>query len=135
VLGFPLYGYNWPIATAGTCPAGQEVGKTSVTAASVDDLLQRRSATPAYDAETGEWSFTYQLEITDGATSCTQTREVHYVDGDGARLRIELARRAHLGGVALWALGFDDDAAWDAFDTVVRPAGRVALTTVSSTPS
>ena len=36
------------------------------------------------------------------------------VDGDGVRLRMDLARQYQLNGVALWALGFEDDAVWDA---------------------
>ena len=38
-----------------------------------------------YVEETGEWFFEYDLEVTDGVTTCTQTRQVHYVDGDGVR--------------------------------------------------
>ncbi|MEP7115864.1 MAG: HAD-IA family hydrolase, partial [Ilumatobacteraceae bacterium] len=64
VLGVALYGYNWPIATVGTCPAEQE-GKTSVSQRNIDELLAKRSATPVFDPVTGESSFTYQLEVTD----------------------------------------------------------------------
>ena len=91
VLGVALYGYNWPIATVGTCPAEQE-GKTSVSQRNIDELLAKRSATPVFDPVTGESTFTYPLEVTDGTTTCTQTREVHYVDAEGARQRIDLAR-------------------------------------------
>ncbi len=72
-LGVALYGYNWPIATVGTCPAEQE-GKTSVSQANIDELLAKRAATPVFDPVTGESSFTYPLEVTDGTTTCTQTR-------------------------------------------------------------
>ena len=111
VLGIALYGYNWPIATVGTCPANKE-GKTSVSQRNIDELLAKRTATPVHDPVTGESSFTYQLEVTDGTTTCTQTREVHYVDAEGARLRIDLARKQRLGAVSLWALGFDSPATW-----------------------
>ena len=60
-----------------------------------------------FDPVTGESSFTYLLEVTDGTTTCTQTREVHYVDAEGARQRVDLARTERLGAVSLWALGFD----------------------------
>ena len=68
--------------------------------------------TPRYDDVTGEWSFTYQLPLTDGTTSCTQTREVHYVDSDGALARRRLAEEAGFAGGSLWALGYEDDALW-----------------------
>jgi spore germination protein YaaH len=126
VLGIALYGYNWPIATVGTCPASEE-GKTSVSQRNIDDLIAKRGATPLHDPVTGESSFTYQLEVTDATTTCTQTREVHYVDADGARQRIDLARRERLGGASLWALGFDAPATWQS----IAQLARVPATTTS----
>ncbi len=120
VLAVPAYGRNWPVSTTGVCPQPDEAndisvpGKTTVTARSVDDLIERRNATPIYDESTAEWTFEYELEITDGTNTCIQTRQVHYVDAEGVRARMDLARDAGLGGVALWALGFDDDDVWDA---------------------
>jgi beta-phosphoglucomutase-like phosphatase (HAD superfamily)/spore germination protein YaaH len=122
VLGVALYGYNWPIATVGICPADQE-GRTSVSQRNIDDLIAKRQATPLHDPLTGESSFTYQLEVTDGTTTCTQTREVHYVDADGARERIDLARRERLGAVSLWALGFDSPATWQSIQQLARVPG------------
>ena len=37
-LGVALYGYNWPIATVGTCPANEE-GRTGVTQRNIDELI------------------------------------------------------------------------------------------------
>ena len=122
VLGIALYGYNWPVATVGTCPADQE-GKTSVSQRNIDELLSKRTATPVFDPVTGESSFTYQLEVTDGTATCTQTREVHYVDAEGARQRIDLARTERLGAVSLWALGFDAPATWQSIAQLARVPG------------
>jgi spore germination protein YaaH len=130
VLGVALYGYNWPIATVGACPAEQE-GKTSVSQRNIDELLAKRSATPVFDPVTGESTFTYPLEVTDGTTTCTQTREVHYVDAEGARLRIDLARTERLGAVSLWALGFDSPATWQSIGSLARIPGS---TTTAATP-
>jgi spore germination protein YaaH len=122
VLGLPAYGRNWPISTSGTCPATDVPGRTSVTARTVDELIARRGVTPVAVDETGEWTFTYDLDVTDGATTCVQTRQVHYVDGDGIRRRMDLAREYGLDGVSLWALGFEDQAVWDAIlPTVADP--------------
>ena len=120
VLGVPLYGYNWPTSVEGDCPDGDPAKVTTVTNRTVDDLAARRGATPEYDPQTGEWSFSYQLVVDDGATSCTQQREVHYVDADGAQQRMQLADDAGFGGVALFALGYDDEAVWGAVDTVIN---------------
>ncbi len=118
VLGVPLYGYNWPVATSGTCPSTAE-GVTSVTNRTVADLAARRGATPQFDVVTYEWSFTYDLAVDDGTTSCTQTRQVNYVDDDGAQERMQRAIDAGFGGVALFAFGYDDADTWAAVDTVV----------------
>src|SRR4029077_13040880 len=46
-LGVALYGYNWPIATVGTCPPDPE-GKTSVSQRNIDDLIAKRAAVPVH---------------------------------------------------------------------------------------
>ena len=124
VLGIPLYGNNVPVATSGPCPENQTIGRTAVTIRTVGDLIDKRDAVPVYDAERAEWTFSYQLEATDGETSCLQTRQVNYVDSDGALARIELAIDAGLGGVSLWALGYEDDSLWAAIDPVVLAPDR-----------
>jgi len=123
VLGLPAYGRNWPVFTAGVCPAEDVPGRTSVTARTVDDLIELRGATPVWVEVTGEWTFEYDLEVTDGTTTCVQTRQVHYVDGDGIALRMDLARQYRLDGVSLWAFGFDDAEVWGAIlPTVADPS-------------
>jgi spore germination protein YaaH len=114
VLGLAAYGRNWPVGETGVCPVDELQGRTSVTARSVDALQELRGATPVFVPETGESTFDYDLEVTDGTTTCVQGRRVHFVDGDGVRLRMDLARKYQLNGVSLWALGFEDDAVWDA---------------------
>jgi spore germination protein YaaH len=111
VLGIPAYGYNWPISTTGDCTMRVE-GRTTVTTRSIHDLLARRGGTPEYQPLTGEWSLVYDLEYREGDRTCVQTRQVIYVDGDGLADRIMMARQAGLGGVALWALGYEDDDVW-----------------------
>ncbi len=112
VLGLATYGRNWPVGENGVCPIDELQGRTSVTARSVDALLELRGATPVFVPETGESTFDYDLEVTDGTITCIQGRRVHYVDGVGVRLRMDLAREYRLNGVSLWALGFEDDAVW-----------------------
>ena len=136
VLGIPTYGRNWVLSTRGTCPPpnwSKDItvpGTTTVTARSVDDLIEKRNAAPVYDESAAEWSFSYELEISDGSTTCVQSRRVHYVDATGVRARMDLAKKAGFGGVAIWALGFENDAVWDAIlidaipptqNTVTRP--------------
>jgi spore germination protein YaaH len=121
VLGLPMYGYNWAAGDTGGCPESETVGRTAVTIRNVGDLITMRDATPVYDETTAEWAFVYDLALDGDTTSCIQARRVHFVDAEGVRLRMDLARRAGFGGVALWALGYDDATVWDAIGPLVRP--------------
>ena len=132
VLGVPLYGRNWVVATTGTCPESAE-GTTPVTQRSVSELAARRGATPVHDPATAEASFRYQLEVSEGGVTCTQTRQVHYVDDVGALARVDVAREERIGGVAFWALGFDSDATWAAVTPFAR--ARPGDATTSSATS
>jgi len=120
VLGIPLYGRNWVINSIGTCPADAE-GTVPITHSSAAALIEKRNATPVADEANKEVTFTYQLEVSDGVTTCTQTREVHYVDEAGSRARLDLARAERIGGVAFWALGFDSPETWAAVAGVETP--------------
>ena len=44
----------------------------------------------------------------------------------GVRARIDLARTMRIGGVSLWALGFDNDAVWKGVTEVARPRAKGA---------
>jgi spore germination protein YaaH len=126
VLGIPLYGYTWPITTVGTCPADQILGRTTVNHRAFDDLVARRVATPISEPTTGEVTFNYEVVLSDGATTCTETRTVWFVDPAGAALRQQLAEDAGFAGVSLWALGFDSPATWT---SLVPPPPPVPSTT------
>ncbi len=122
VLGVPMYGRNWVIGTTGTCPADAP-GKVDPNLREVAALLAQYGATAVHDEGTKEATFTYQRESTDGVNSCVQTREVHFMDAAGVRARVDVAREQHIGGVVLWALGYDTDAEWAAILDVARPRG------------
>jgi HAD superfamily hydrolase (TIGR01509 family) len=120
VLGIPLYGRNWVTSTIGTCPADAE-GTVPITQSTAEDLISKRSAIPVADETNKEITFTYDLEVSDGTTTCTQSREVHYVDEAGSRSRLDLAREERIGGVAFWALGFDNPTTWMDVADVAAP--------------
>jgi spore germination protein len=128
ILGVATYGRNWLVATVGTCPADAAGAVTNVTQGNIADLIAKRGVTPLRNPTTGESSFSYDV-IFEGATTCTQTRQVHYVDALGTAERIDLARTERLGGVSLWALGFDDITTWQAIGALARPAAAAAPST------
>ena len=121
VLGVGTYGRNWLVSTAGTCPADAAGAVTNITQGNIAELITKRGVTPLRSTSTGESSFTYEVAYDNGATTCTQTREVHYIDAIGTAERIDIARTEGLGGVSLWALGFDDPTTWQAIAALARP--------------
>ena len=57
---------------------------------------------------------------------------MHYVDETGVRARVDVARGERLGGVVLWALGFDSVTTWIALEPVAIEHDRTGapVTTV-----
>lgn len=118
VLGIPAYGRNWVTATVGECPTDTP-GRVTPTQVEAAALIAQYGSTVNRDPVTGEVTFTYQRP--DGTGACTQTRVVGFVDAAGVRARVDLARAERIGGVALWALGFESADTWAAVADVVRP--------------
>lgn len=121
-LGVPLYGYSWVTNLTGSCPSGTSTGRISITQRGLADLAKRRDATPVHDEDVGESTFSYTAGFPADNPTCHQQREVHIVTAAGARARIDLARKERLGGVSLWALGFDGGELWDEVHDLARQA-------------
>lgn len=118
ILGIPLYGRNWVVSTQGTCPEGTP-GRASPNQQEVANLLQQYAITPTRDETFDEAVFTY--ERPDGTGACVQTREVHYMDAEGVRARVDIAREMRIGGVIFWAMGFETPDSWTVVADVARP--------------
>ena len=139
VLGIPLYGYNWRTAVTGTCPDDAASEREPQELDEVADRVAQRGATPVYNEADGEWSFTYDLTYDDGTTSCVQSREVHYVDAQGAQLRMQMSVDAGWLGVALFAFGYDDEGLWSSIAQInatletTSPEGETAPSSAVAT--
>jgi spore germination protein len=97
-LGIPAHGYDWNL-TAGT---GVQVHWANIPA-----LVARTGATPQWDTATSSPFFSYQTE--GGANHV-----VWYEDAASIPLKSALAVSYNLGGVSVFALGFEDQSFWDA---------------------
>lgn len=118
-LGIPTYGYDWVLAVAGTCPADQTPETRAISTARAARETAERGITPVWDETTAEQTYQYVDTLTGAdaagvATTCTVNRTVHYLDARAVHVRAYLAHRNDLHGVALWALGNDDDLTWAA---------------------
>jgi len=96
ILGLPFYGYDWP-TTDGTLSAQASGGPQVVTSGQ-----EMSSGHPDYwDPVTDTAWTSYQVG--------GQWHEAFYEDPHSLYLAARLAQSDGLGGVGIWALGFDDD--------------------------
>jgi spore germination protein YaaH len=98
VLGFGMYGMDWPNGGGPGNPA------TPLEHADVMQLAARYNAVPVMDPVSGAPHFSY----TDASGV---PHEVWYTDGASLGQRIALARARGLG-IGFWRLGREDDAIW-----------------------
>lgn len=118
-LGVPTYGYDWVVSVSGTCPADQEPKRRAISNARASREIAARGITPVWDDSTAEFAFDYTdtltgADATGAQVTCSVARTVRYPGAQGAHRRAYIAHRNDLHGVALWALGNDDEATWEA---------------------
>jgi spore germination protein YaaH len=98
VLGFPLYGFDWPNGGGSSNPA------TPLEYDDVMALAQRVGATPVRDPELNSNTFTY--------TENGVRHDVWFTDAESIDARIRLARNRGVG-IGLWRLGREHKAVWN----------------------
>ena len=123
------------VAPTAPAPPASTPGSRRSTSRPSTTCSPGAQATPERDPTTGEATFTYTATFTDGTDSCTQTREAHYVDAEGAAARVDLARTSRLGGAALWAIGYDSPSTWTAIGALARPENGTGTLPAASEPT
>ncbi|MEO6126047.1 MAG: glycosyl hydrolase family 18 protein [Ilumatobacteraceae bacterium] len=121
ILGVPVYGYNWPTSILGVCPADQEPKRQNQSTKSAAVLAASKGIVPTYDVERAESTFSYLenlvgVDASGAPTECTVNRTVWFSDARAAHQRAWTAERADLAGIAIWALGSDDELVWQGID-------------------
>lgn len=104
VLGVGVYGYDWPVPPRST----MEVKPLSIQEARA---LARAQGATEHKGAGGQVQFRY--------TEDGRPHEVWYQDASNLKEKLEMARRHKLRGIALWRLGFEEEAHWS-----VLPARR-----------
>jgi spore germination protein YaaH len=123
VLGVPAYGRDWVTSVSGTCPAGTNPQRRSVTAAGAWQLAAAKGVPVQWDATARERTFAYTDTFSSPTTSCTVARKVYFSDGAAISERSRLAYTAQWAGVAVWSIGGEDSTTWPALRTVANGLG------------
>ena len=130
-VGVPGYGRDWVTAVSGVCPANLansvKVGAKAATFVMRNalSLAQTYGATPTFDEQFGESTFTYQKTYngqtaTGLATSCTATRTAWYQDARAWELRAALVDKYRLGGITAWTLGMQEPLATESVRNIAK---------------
>lgn len=103
LLGIPFYGYEWdtidkskysPTQAKGSVASLERVQKM-LDDKTLELIWDRNSLTP------------YGLTEVDGKIS-----QVYFENETSIRLKLEFVKSANLGGIAIWALGYEGDVSW-----------------------
>ena len=130
-VGVPGYGRDWVTAVSGVCPANLansvKVGAKAATFVMRNalSLAQTYGATPKFNEQFGESTFTYQKTYngqtaTGLATSCTATRTAWYQDARAWELRAALVDKYRLGGITAWTLGMQEPLATESVRNIAK---------------
>jgi spore germination protein YaaH len=101
ILGIPLYGYEWE--TISDVPGAATIPGTAVTASTmrIAQLLSECATCAAVmDPLSAESALVWKEE--------DYFNQIFYETAVSMQKKIELAQTYHLGGIALWALGYEE---------------------------
>ncbi len=104
LLGLPLYGYEWE--TIGNSPRSAVLPASGIVAsnARVEDLLKNCASCSAQIDPSAQESYLVYKDTETGTY-----HQIFYPDVTETSKKIELVNQYNLGGVALWALGYEGD--------------------------
>ena len=130
-VGVPGYGRDWVTAVTGVCPSNVanavKAGAKAATFVMRDaaSLAATYGATPTYNDQYGEMTFSYQKVYngtTDAglATSCTASRTAWYQDAKSWALRAALVTKYRIGGITAWTFGMEEPLAMESIRQVAK---------------
>jgi spore germination protein YaaH len=102
ILGIPLYGYEWE--SIGSIPRSAVISGTSLTISNsrAEDLLEACSNCISVFDDTDKESYIIYKD-----DSLNVYHQVFYPNNKSTQAKLDLADKYKLGGVALWALGYE----------------------------
>lgn len=112
ILGLPYYGYEWPTSSL-SVPASTTGTGSAKTYSVVKNNTSGNYSTANHIWESDSYTDIYAF------TSGGQNKECFITLEDGFNKRLEFVETTDIGGIGIWALGYDDGYTelWDAIET------------------
>ena len=109
ILAVPLYGYSWETINPNPRSAVLPGSSYSISSKSVEDFLSNcASCSAEFDKTDSETHVIYK------DTETGTYHQIFYPEKSSTQIKVDFAKSQNLGGMALWALGYEDD-------TIVQP--------------
>lgn len=130
-VGVPGYGRDWVTSVVGVCPGNVintvKAGAKAATFVMRDaaTLAATYGATPTYNEQYGEVTFSYQ-KVYNGttagglATTCTASRTAWYQDAKSWALRAALVTKYRIAGITAWTFGMEEPLAMESIRQVAK---------------
>lgn len=103
LLGIPLYGYQWDTSDDSKYARTEGRGVTA-SLERVEQMLRDQTLSLLWDRNS--------LTAYGVASHSGQTSQVYFENETSLSLKLEFVKSAGLGGIALWALGYDNGVSW-----------------------
>lgn len=109
LLGIPFYTRVWE-ETKGE-NGKIEVSSKAIPIKNVEEILKKYDAVVTWDEKTGQYFATYEKD--------NSTYKVWIEDTESIKLKIQMAKKYGLKGIASWRKGYEYDKVWEVINTVV----------------
>ncbi len=103
ILGIPFYGYEWDTVDATKYSPATSKGSTA-SLERIQAMIDDKTLELLWDRNT--------LTPYGVSTASSQTTQIYFENATSLRLKLEFVRSANLGGIALWALGYEGNVPW-----------------------
>lgn len=113
LLGIPFYGYEWDTVTADKYSTVE--GRGSVASlARINQMIEDKTLELVWDRNT---LTPYGISSVSG-----QTSQIYFENNTSIKLKLDFVKSAGLGGIAIWALGYEGNnpTLWDTITSLNR---------------
>jgi spore germination protein YaaH len=103
LLGIPLYGYEWDTLDDSRYSPATARGVTA-SLERIEEMLREQTLELVWDRNS--------LTPYGISTESSKISQIYFENDVSIRLKLDLVKSADLGGIALWALGYDQGVSW-----------------------